>query len=104
MYRERMSAPQHGSTSGSVPGIHIATITHAGGLWDTYLEFEDDMQHTGSYRGRLRFDPTDTISGMAARTTVIIIEPSYEEAVAKARTFDSRQLEGLLRSCLPDDS
>jgi len=32
---------------------------------------------------------------------VIIIEDSYEEAVAKARSFDVRQLQGLLRSVLP---
>ena len=37
------------------------------------------------------------------RTTVIIIEESYEEAVAKARRFDERSLEGLLRSALPDN-
>jgi len=36
-------------------------------------------------------------------TGVIIIESSYEEAVAKARAFDERQMEGLLRSALPEE-
>jgi hypothetical protein len=33
---------------------------------------------------------------------VIIIEESYEEAVAKARGMDDRQLSALLRSALPE--
>ena len=37
-------------------------------------------------------------------TTVIIIEDSYDAALAKARSFDERQLEGLLRSTLPTRS
>jgi hypothetical protein len=41
--------------------------------------------------------------GEPVRTTVIVIEQSYEEAVAKARSFDNRQLQGLLRSALPDE-
>jgi hypothetical protein len=40
--------------------------------------------------------------GSVTHTTVIIIEDSYEAAIAKARAFDNRQLEGLLRSTLPD--
>tara|TARA_B100001765_G_scaffold148176_1_gene94780 strand:+ start:510 stop:680 length:171 start_codon:yes stop_codon:yes gene_type:complete len=55
------------------------------------------------YLARLRFDvanPTNVEE--TPRTTVIIIEESYQEAVAKARDFDDRQLEALLRSALPD--
>ncbi|MEX2466647.1 MAG: hypothetical protein WD995_07030 [Gemmatimonadota bacterium] len=83
----------------------MATLTYEGRIWDAYLEFDDDPRRPTSYRGRLRFDPPDEASEPAdgaARTTVIIIEDSYEEAVAKARTFDTRQLQGLLRSSLPD--
>lgn len=97
-----MTSGPHASSSGSVPGLHVATLTHEGRIWDAYLEFDDDPRRPTSYRGRLRFDPADEESGLAARTTVLIIEDSYEEAVAKARSFDNRQLQGLLRSALPD--
>lgn len=85
-------------------GMHLATVAHRGRIWDAYLEIEQDPRRPDSHRGRLRFDSPD---GGAAdgtyRTATIIIEPSYEEAVAKARTFDDRQLQGLLRSVLPDE-
>lgn len=87
-------------------GIHVATIAHEGLLWDTYLEFEDDLRRPTSYRGRLRFDVAGAGTDGAARsaqTAVIIIEDSHEEAVAKARRMDERVLESLLRSALPDD-
>lgn len=83
----------------------MATLTYEGRIWDAYLEFDDDPRRPTSYRGRLRYDPADEASeegDSAVRTTVLIIEDSYEEAVAKARSFDTRQLQGLLRSCLPD--
>jgi hypothetical protein len=101
------SGPPHASSSGSVPGLHVATLTYEARIWDAYLEFDDDPRRPTSYRGRLRFDPADEeteTEDVAARTTVIIIEDSYEEAVAKARSFDTRQLQGLLRSCLPEPS
>lgn len=99
-----MTSGPHASSSGSVPGLHVATITHEGRIWDAYLEFDDDPRRPTSYRGRLRFDPPEATEdgGGSVRTTVIIIEDSYEEAVAKARSFDPRQLQGLLRSALPD--
>jgi hypothetical protein len=90
---------QHGSDG----SLHIATIAHVGLIWDAYLEFESDVQRPTSFRGRLRFEPPATDDGqIATKTTVIIIEESYEAAVAKARSFDDRQLQGLLRSTLPD--
>jgi len=98
-----MNSGPHASSSGSVPGLHVATITYESRIWDAYLEFDDDPRRPTSYRGRLRFDPPDDSVVEAARTTVIIIEDSYEEAVAKARSFDTRQLQGLLRSCLPNE-
>jgi len=86
-----------------VPGLHVATITYEGRIWDAYLEFDDDPRRPTSYRGRLRYDPAEEPEGEGSvRTTVIIIEDSYEEAVAKARSFEARQLQGLLRSVLPD--
>lgn len=85
-------------------GLHLATIAHAGHLWDTYLDFENDPHRPTTFRARLRFEPPPgDVELLAASTAVIIIEDSYEEAVARARTFDDRQLQGLLRSALPDD-
>ena len=94
------------SSSNQAPGLHIATLAHAGRIWDAYLEFDDDPHRPNSYRGRLRFDPADStdFEERPARTTVIIIEEAYEAAVAMARQFDDRSLESLLRSALPDDS
>lgn len=84
-------------------GLHLATVAHMGHIWDAYLELVDDPHRPDSFRARLRFDSPD---GGAAdgtyRTGVIIIEASYEEAVSRARAFDDRQLQGLLRSVLPD--
>jgi len=82
-------------------GMHLATIAHDGLLWDAYLAFEDDPRHR-TYRARLRFNRAGADGAPnVTQTTVIIIEDSYEEAVEKARAFDDRQLEGLLRSTLP---
>ena len=83
-------------------GLHVATVAHASRIWDAYLDLDDDPHRPEVYRGRIRFE----IAGEegfheAPRTTVIIIEESYEAAVAKARAFDDRALQGLLRSCLP---
>jgi len=88
---------------GAAPGLHLATIAHDGHLWDAYLEFEDNPRLPASFRARVRFNSA-AAEGQAAstQTTVIVIEESYEEAVAKARTFDDRQLKSLLRSALPD--
>ena len=93
----------HRPQAGAGTGLHIATITHGGRIWGTYLEFEDDPTRPDMYLARLRFDVANpTNLEEAPRTTVIIIEESYQEAVAKARDFDDRQLEALLRSALPD--
>ena len=87
----------------SSPSLHLATIAHEGVIWDAYLDFEEDPRHPPTCRARLRFEPPTGAEGLAAtRTTVLIIEDSYEEAAARARTFDDRQLQGLLRSTLPD--
>ncbi len=98
-----MSAPQHSRTTSQVGGVHVGTIAHEGLLWDAYLEFADDPRRPLSFRGRVRFDRAagPDGAGESAQTTVIIIEESYEEAIAKARSMDDRQLSALLRSALP---
>ena len=92
----------HPHTSGSRAGFHFATIAHEGHIWDAYVEFDEDPRRPQSYRARVRFDQAGEVDPVTTRTTVIIIEESYEEAVAKARSFDDRQLQALLRSALPD--
>ena len=92
----RDSSPRPGS------GLHVATLVYDGRIWEAFLEFEDDPRRPIVYRGRLRFDPADGMPGRVARTTVVIIEDSYQEAVHRTRGLDARQLEALLRSCLPE--
>ena len=84
-------------------GLHVATVSHLGRFWDVFLEFADDPRRPDIFRALLCFSPTDLNEGeTAARTTTIIVEPSYEAAVRKARGFEEHQLVGLLRSVLPD--
>jgi hypothetical protein len=87
-------------------GLHVATIAHDGLLWETYLELDDDPHRPASFLGRLRFDVAGAAGAgggpTSTQTTVIIIEDSYEAAVAKARAMDDRVLESLLRSALPN--
>ena len=71
-------------------------------FWDVYVEFDEDIHAPTSYRARLAFFPADPGDGeQPARTAAIVIEPSYEEAMAKARGFEERSLQALLRSALP---
>lgn len=84
-------------------GEHVATISHDGGFWEVYLEFQNDPRVPASHRGLLCFFPAaGTGTGAVWRTTTILIEASYEEVVSKARAFEDFQLQGLLRSVLPD--
>ena len=84
-------------------GVHIAAIAHEGSIWDVYLDFEGHAHTVVGHRARFRFEPPTSSEGQRATvTTVLIIETSYEEAVAKARSFEDRQLQSLLRSTLPD--
>ena len=82
-------------------GQHVSTISHDGRFWDVYLEFTNDPRQPSSYRGLLCFSPADGDAN-ARRTTTIIIEDSYEDALSKAQTMDEHQLQALLRSVLPD--
>ncbi len=81
-------------------GSHLATLAYEGRIWDAYLDFETDALGPHTYRARLRFDSPE--GGEPVHTAVIIIEDSFEQAVAAARALNERQLEGLLRSVLPE--
>jgi len=84
-------------------GLHLASLSHAGRFWDVYIEFVDDPRRPDTCRALLCFSPADRAAREGpVRTTTIIIESSYAEAVERARQLEERQLVGLLRSCLPD--
>ena len=99
-----MNAANESSSAAPLPnGEHLTTISHDGRFWEVYLEFQDDPRVPTTYRGLLCFSPTaGTGVGSTWRTTTILIESSYEEIVSKARSFEDFQLQGLLRSVLPD--
>lgn len=80
--------------------LHLTTFAHDGRFWDVYLEFADDSgRPPASCRAGLCYVPTDaTADQKPVRTAVIIIEPSYEEAIDKARALDRYNLAALLRS------
>ncbi len=83
-------------------GQHLATVSHVGRFWDVYLEFEDDPRHLDRYRALLAYSPADRAEGEdTLRTIPIIVEPSYEEAVHRARNLEEHQLVAFLRSLLP---
>ena len=83
-------------------GHHLATISHEGRFWDVYIEFEDDPRRPETYRALLSYFPGDPgDEEEEVRTTVIIIEDTFEEAMLKARSLEERQLQALLRSALP---
>lgn len=97
--------PAPDGESGHVPpnGHHLATVSHEGRFWDVYVEFDDDPRRTDSFGGLLCFSPADEGDGPGVlRTATILIEPSYEEVLHRARNFESHHLVALLRSCLPE--
>jgi hypothetical protein len=84
-------------------GHHLATVSHEGRFWDVYVEFDEDPRRQDSYGASLCFSPADSEDGAGTvRTETILIEPSYEEVLHRARSFEAHQLVSLLRSCLPD--
>lgn len=90
------------TTDAPSPGQHLATISHAGRFWDVYLEFDDDPRRSQAYRALLAYSPADRNEGEEIlRTIAIIVEPSYEEAVHRARQLEEHQLQAFLRSLLP---
>ena len=83
-------------------GHHLATISHEARFWDVYVEFEDDPRRPETYRALLCYSPADPgDEEEVVRTTVIIIEDSFEDAMVKARSLEDIQLQALLRSALP---
>lgn len=84
-------------------GPHLATVSYGGHFWDIYLEIVDDPRRSDSIQGRLCFSSPDAGgTGGPFRTAAILIEPSYQEVLHRARGFEDHQLIGLLRSTLPD--
>jgi hypothetical protein len=83
-------------------GHHLATISHEGRFWDVYVEFDDDPRRPETFRALLSYFPGDPgDEEEEVRTTVIIIEDSFEDAMVKARGLEDIQLQALLRSALP---
>lgn len=96
------TVPEPDRASDSEPltsGRHLTTISHEGRFWDVFLEFADDPRRPTSFRGLLCFCPVDLDENEApVRTTALIIENSYEAAIASANRFGDHELQGLLRS------
>ena len=106
MDHETPPPPRDAAPSGQPPshGQHLATVSHAGLLWDVYVEHDDDPTRTDSFAGCLCFSPAGGSSGLRpVRTAAILIEPSYEEIFYRARAFEEHHLVSLLRSLLPED-
>jgi len=84
-------------------GHHLATVSHEGRFWGVYVECDDDPRRTDSFGGLLCFSPAEEGDTQGPlRTATILIEPSYEEVLHRARNFESHHLVALLRSCLPE--
>ena len=97
-------APAPVSSPSAPNGHHIATVSHDGLFWDVYVEFDDDPRRTDSFGGILCFSPAEEQDGLGAlRTATILIEPSYEEVLHRARQMESHHLVSLLRSVLPEE-
>jgi hypothetical protein len=83
-------------------GEHVGTVSYRGRFWDVFLELENDPRSPEVCRAALCFSPSDLNAGeKPARTGTIIIEPSYQDAIQKVKSFEDHQLVGLLRSALP---
>ena len=95
-------SPKNPTKSPASTGHHLATISHEGRFWDVYVEFDDDPARPDVHRALLCYFPGDPGDDEEeVRTTAIIIEDSFEEAMFKARSLEDVQLQALLRSALP---
>ena len=84
-------------------GQHLTTISYGGRFWDVFVEFEQDPASAETYRALICFSPSDLNAGeRPTRTTTLIVESTYEDAIRKAQSFEEHELVGLLRSTLPD--
>jgi hypothetical protein len=82
---------------------HVTTISHEGSFWEILLDFEKDPTQISTFRGFLRFSSANEESVLPdLRTSVIIIEDSFEKALGKARSLEEHHLQSLLRSLLPN--
>ncbi len=97
------SANQSPNTAPLSDGEHLTTISHDGAFWEVYLEFQDEPTASLSHRALFCFIPAASGgAGSAWRTTTLLIEATHEEVMGKARAFEDFQLQGLLRSVLPE--
>ena len=93
------SAPPEDERSEALLHIHLSTFTHEGRFWDVHLEFVDDPGDADSCRARLCFVPTDRADHEEpARTAVIFIERTRQEALRAAKSLDRYNLVAMLRS------
>ena len=84
-------------------GQHLATISYDGRFWDVFVEFEQDPASAETHRALICFSPSDLNDvERPTRTTTLIVESTYGEAIRKAQSFEEHQLVALLRSTLPD--
>ena len=84
---------------GDPAGVHLTTFTHEGRFWDVFLKVVEDPVDPDSCRARLRFLPADRGDHEDhVETAVVIIEPSYPEALEVARGYDRYHLSAMLRS------
>ena len=87
------------SGGGDSVGVHLSTFTHEGRFWDVFLTVVEDPADPHTCRARLSFRPADSPSQESlVQTAVIIIEPSFDDALAVARGFDRYHLSAMLRS------
>ena len=88
-----------GQTGGNSPGVHLTTFTHEGRFWDVFFKVVEDPVDPDSCRARLSFLPADRADHEEpVQTAVVIIEPSYQEALEVARGYDRYHLSAMLRS------
>ena len=93
----RGGSPQRGG--GGSAGVHLTTFTHEGRFWDVFLKVVEDPLDPDSCRARLCFLPADRGDHEdPVETAVVIIEPSYPEALEVARGYDRYHLSAMLRS------
>ncbi len=93
------SAAPEGEGASSPFGVHLTTFPHEGRFWDVHLEFVADPRSPDSCRARLCYVPTDRVGrDEPARTAVVIIEPTFEEAQRVARALDRHYHAAMLRS------
>ena len=93
------SAPPEDERTDASLHIHLSTFTHEGRFWDAHLEFVEDPRDPDSCRARVRFVPTDRADHEEpARTAVIFIEPTRQDALRAAKALNRYNLVAMLRS------